>query len=80
VALGVVWYFGFRYLYPLKHHGKQLVVERELLISDDNIMEHETILFDWLPGDGMGMATLGEEANIRRHGEPSRMPFYNGPA
>ena len=63
VALGGLWFLGFKWLYPLRHPGKQLVVTRELLISDDDTLEHETITFDWLPGD-IGDSTMREEAFI----------------
>lgn len=64
VALGAVWYVVFKWAYPRRHPGKQLVVERMLVISDEMTLEHETIKFEWLPGD-QGVPAMREEGYIK---------------
>ena len=71
VALGAIWLLGFRYLYPLKHSGKQLLVLREFVMTRDLTLDHETIKFSWKPG-AVGGPRMIEETRVTGD-EPAEM-------
>ena len=47
IGLGLLWWLGFYYVYPLKHRSKGLVVRRFMYLNEFDVMYHEKFQFVW---------------------------------
>ena len=66
VTLGVVYWLGFNYVYPLRHRNKYLLVERFLHLNQgDDVINHEQTKFTWAFKDGSN-ANAREDVHIDR--------------
>ena len=47
MALGVIYWVGFYYIYPLRHRNKMLLVRRFMYLNEHDVMYHEKFKFTW---------------------------------